>query len=53
MKQRKKGSGGERPGSGQPKLPYETTTMRVPLPLKNKILELVEQFKIEQKKLHT
>ncbi len=49
QKVRKKGSGGSRPGAGCKKLPYRTTTMRVPVPLKEKILELVEQFKIEQK----
>lgn len=49
QKVRKKGSGGSRPGSGPKKLPYRTTTMRVPVPLKEKILELVKQFKIEQK----
>ena len=49
QKVRKKGSGGSRPGAGCKKLPYRTTTMRVPVPLKEKILKLVEQFKIEQK----
>jgi len=33
------------PTAGRPKNDYKTTTMRIPLPLKERILEMVRVFK--------